>query len=78
MNLSSDFFSKTFLIQYFDSRCKDSKVNRDYILLSSEMYGLSLRQGLTLSPMENIWCSFKYFEQCSYMYDCPFMKYINM
>ena len=28
------------------------------------MYGLSTGQWLTLSPMEIVRCSFKYFEQC--------------
>ena len=44
---------KSFLIQYFDFLCKDSERNWVSTLLSSEMYGLSIGQGLTLSPMEN-------------------------
>ena len=54
MNLSSDCFDKIFLlIQYFDSLCEDSERNWVSTLLSSEMYGLSIGQGLTLLPMEN-------------------------
>ena len=54
MKLSSDcFVKKPFLIQYFDSLCKDSKRNCVSTLLSSKMYALSIREGLTLSPMEN-------------------------
>ena len=53
MNLSRDCFVKNFLLQYFDSPCKDSKINWVSTLLSSEMYGLSIVQWLTLSPMEN-------------------------
>ena len=53
MNLSNDCFIKNFLIQYFDSLCKDSKGNLGFTLLSSEMYGVSIGQGLTLSPVEN-------------------------
>ena len=40
------------MIQYFDSLCKDIKRNGVSTLLPSEMYGLSIGQGLTLSPME--------------------------
>ena len=47
------FCPNLFLIQYFDSLCKDGKRNWVSTLLSSEMYGLSTGQGLTLSPMEN-------------------------
>ena len=47
------FCQKLFLIQYFDCLCKGSKRNWVSTLLSSEMYGLSIGQGLTLSPMEN-------------------------
>ena len=43
----------SFLIQYFDSSCKDIKRNWVSTLLSSEMYGLSIGQGLTLSTMGN-------------------------
>ena len=52
INLSSDCF-KLFLIQYFDSLCKDSERNWNSTLLPSEMYVLSIGQGLALSPMEN-------------------------
>ena len=34
--------SKTVLIQYFDSLCKDIKTNWGSTLLSSEIYGLSI------------------------------------
>ena len=53
MDLSSDCFVKTFLIQYFDYLCKDSRRNWVSALLSSEMHGLSIGKGLTLLPMEN-------------------------
>ena len=54
MNLSSDCFDKKLLlIQYFDSLCEDSERNWVSTLLSSEMYGLSIGQELTLLPMEN-------------------------
>ena len=64
MNLSSDCFVKNLLlaaivcqklvlIKYFDYLCKDSERNWVSVLLSSEMHGLSIGQGLTLSPMEN-------------------------
>ena len=47
------FCQKNFLVKYFDSLYKNSE--RDWVstLLSSEMYGLSIGQGLALSPMEN-------------------------
>ena len=56
-NLSHDlkkrlFCQKLFLTRYFDS-LKDSKRNWVSTLLSSKMYGFSIGQGLTLSPMEN-------------------------
>ena len=52
-NLSHELAQlKTFLIQYFDSFCKDSIRSWVFTLLSSEMYGLSIGQGLALSPME--------------------------
>ena len=47
------FCQKSFLIQYFDSLCKDIKKNWVSTLLSSGMYGLCIGQGLTLSPMVN-------------------------
>ena len=53
MNLSSDCFVIIFLIQYLDSLCKDSIRNWVSTLLPSEMYGISIGQGLKLSPMEN-------------------------
>ena len=37
--------SKTFLIQYFDSLCKDSQRSWVSTFLSSEMYGLAYRTG---------------------------------
>ena len=57
-NLSHEFeqrllCSKLFLIQYFYSFCKDSERNWVPTLLSSEMYVLSIGQGLALTPMEN-------------------------
>ena len=45
------FYQKLVLIQYFDSSCIVMKRNWVSTLLSSEMYGLSIRQGLTLSHM---------------------------
>ena len=44
------FCQKLFLIQYFDFLCKDIKRNWVSALLSSEMHGLSIGQGLTLLP----------------------------
>ena len=44
------FCQKLFLIQYFDFLCKDIKRNWVSALLSSEMDGLSIGQGLTLLP----------------------------
>ena len=52
MNLSSDCFVKNFFIPYFDSLCKDSERNWVLTLLSRERTGLSIGQGLALSPME--------------------------
>ena len=43
---------------------KMAKKNWVSAVLSSEMHNLFIGKGLTLSPMENIRCSFKYFEQC--------------
>ena len=53
MNLSSDCFVKFFMIEYFDSLYKDSERSWVSTFLPSEMYGLSIGQGLALSPMEN-------------------------
>ena len=47
------FYQKLLLIQDFDYRSKNDKRNWVSVLLSSEMYYLSIGQGLTLSPMEN-------------------------
>ena len=41
-NWAGIVFLKLFLIQNFDSLCKDSERNRGSTLLSSEMYGLSI------------------------------------
>ena len=48
LNLSSDCFVKDF----FDL-CKDSERNWFSTFFSSEMYDLSIGQGLILLPMEN-------------------------
>ena len=54
MNLSSDcFIKKKFLIESFDYHTKNGNRNWVSAYLSSEMHYLSIRQGLTLSPMEN-------------------------
>ena len=50
---TGSFVKNFFLIQYFDFLCKDSERNWVSTLFSSEMYGLSIGQGLTLSPLEN-------------------------
>ena len=59
------FYQKLFLIQNFDFHSKNGKRNWVSALLSSEMHDLSIGQGLTLSPIKIIRCSFKYFKQCS-------------
>ena len=62
MKLSTDCFVKNFFDPILLLLCKDSKRNWVSTLLSSETHGLSIGQGLTLSPIR---CSFKYFEQCN-------------
>ena len=58
------FYQKLFLIQNFDFHSINGKIIWVSALLSNEMHYLSNGQGLTLSPMKKIRCSFKYFEQC--------------
>ena len=47
MNLSADCFVKNFFDPILYLLCKDSKRNWVFTLLSSEMHGLSIGQGLT-------------------------------
>ena len=47
------FYQKLLLIKDFDYRSKNGNINWVSALLSSEMHYLSIRQGLTLSPVEN-------------------------
>ena len=55
MKLSSDCFGqKPFSSHTLTLFCKESEINLVSTLLSSEIYGLSKEQGLTLSPMENL------------------------
>ena len=56
------------MIQNLGHPSKNGKRNWVSALLSSEMYYLSIEQGLTLSHMKIFWCSFKYFEQCMIIY----------
>ena len=53
MDLGSDSFIKTFLIRYFGYLINKSKINWVSTSLSRELYGISIRHGLTLFPMKN-------------------------
>ena len=47
------FYQKLFLIQNFDYPSTNGKRNWVFAFLFSEILYLSIRRGLTLSPMEN-------------------------